>query len=107
MNNLALSDTVCSRILVIGKNLRLARKRRGKTLKEAAEMIGVSLSSLRRMEAGDPSVKLGSYIEALEVFQIMDSLRFAEPEDDMIGLALEKQRLPSRIRRKKDKRLDF
>lgn len=102
-----MSDNISSRIRSIGKNLRLARKRRRKNLQEAAEMIGISVSSLRRMEAGDPSVKFGSYITALEVFQLMDSLQFAEPGDDIIGIALEKQRMPERIRHKKDRKLDF
>ena len=96
-----------NRIQRIGKNLRIARKRRKKTVKQAAEMMGTSLSSVRRMEAGDPSVRFETYLAALEVYQLDDTLRFAEPEDDRIGLALEKQRLPQRVRLKKEKRLDF
>ena len=107
MKHKTMSDTISLRIRSIGKNLRLARTRRRKNLQEAAEMIGISVSSLRRMEAGDPSVKFGSYITALEVFQLMDSLRFAEPGDDIIGMALEKQRMPERIRREQDTKLDF
>lgn len=70
-------------------------------------MMGTSLSSVRRMEVGDPSVRFETYLAALEVYQLDDTLRFAEPEDDRIGLALEKQRLPQRVRTKKEKRLDF
>ena len=70
-------------------------------------MMGASLSSVRRMEAGDPSVRFETYLAALEVYQLDDTLRFAEPEDDRIGLALEKQRLPQRVRARKEKRLDF
>ena len=96
-----------NRIQRIGKNLQIARKRRKKTVKQAAEMMGASLSTVRRMEAGDPSVRFETYLAALEVYQLDDTLRFAEPEDDRIGLALEKQRLPQRVRLKKEKRLDF
>lgn len=70
-------------------------------------MMGTSLSSVRRMEVGDPSVQFSTYLAALEVYQLEYTLRFADPEDDRIGLALEKQRLPKRIRVKKDTRLDF
>lgn len=91
----------------IGKNLQIARKRRKKTVKQAAEMMGTSLSSVRRMEIGDPSVKFATYLAALEVYQLDYTLRFADPEDDRIGLALDKQRLPHRVRAKKEKRLDF
>ena len=102
-----LSPEMQNRIQRIGKNLQIARKRRKKTVKQAAEMMGASLSSVRRMEAGDPSVRFETYLAALEVYQLDDTLRFAEPEDDRIGQALEKQRLPQRVRQKKEKHLDF
>jgi len=91
----------------VGRNLRLARKRRQKTISEVAEMVGASLSTIKRVEAGDPSVKFGIYLALAEVFQLEDSVRFAEPESDPIGMTLEKQRLPQRVRKKKDQRLDF
>lgn len=102
-----LSPAMQTRLQQIGHDLQIARKRRNKTEKQAAEMMGTSLSSVRRMEAGDPSVRVETYLMALEVYQLDDTLRFAAPEDDRIGLALEKQRLPDRIRAKKEKRLDF
>ena len=102
-----LSPEMQTRIRQIGKNLQIARKRRKKTVKQAAEMMGTSLSSVRRIEAGDPSVKFETYLAALEVYQLDYTLRFADQEDDRIGLALEKQRLPQRVRTKKEKRLDF
>lgn len=102
-----ISSSMQHRLKAIGGNLKLARKRRRKSLKQAAEMLGTSISSLRRMEAGDPSVKIGTFLAAIEAYQLEDSLRIAEPEDDTIGLTLENQRLPERIRQKKDRRLDF
>lgn len=69
--------------------------------------MGTSVSSVRRIEAGDPSVRFETYLAALEVYQLNYTLRFADPEDDHIGQALEKQRLPHRVREKKEKRLDF
>ena len=102
-----LSPEMQTRLHQIGKNLQIARKRRKKTVQQAAEMMGTSLSSVRRMEVGDPSVKFATYLAALEVYQLDYTLRFADPEDDRIGLALEKQRLPQRVRTKKEKRLDF
>jgi len=102
-----LSPEMQTRLRQIGKNLQIARKRRKKTVHQAAEMMGTSLSSVRRMEVGDPSVRIETYLAALEVYQLDHTLRFADPEDDHIGLALEKQRLPQRVRTKKEKRLDF
>ena len=91
----------------VGRNLRTARKRRKKTISEVAEMVGVSVATVKRVEAGEPSVKFGIYLAIAEVFQLEDSVRFAEPEADTIGMTMEKQRMPQRIRKKKDKRLDF
>ncbi|MDW7771626.1 MAG: helix-turn-helix transcriptional regulator [Desulfobulbaceae bacterium] len=102
-----LSPAMQDRMQAIGRNLKLARKRRRRTVKQAAEMIGTSESSVRRMESGDPSVKFATYLAALEVYQLESSLRFAEPEDDIIGLTLDKQRLPERVRMKKEKKFDF
>lgn len=106
-NDKILSPAMQERIRRIGSNLQLARKRRRKSVKQAAEMIGTSESSVRRMESGDPSVKIATFLAAIEVYQLDNSLRFAEPEDDVIGLTLDKQRLPQRVRRKKEKKFDF
>lgn len=102
-----LSPKMTERLAVLGENLKLARKRRGKNEEQAAEMIGISRATLRRMEEGDPGVRMGTYLAALESYQLEDGLRFAEPEDDVIGLSHEKQRLPKRIRPIIEKKYDF
>ena len=107
MSHFSPSDKIAAMALRFGRNLRLARKRRRKTIAEAAAMVGVSVSTIKRVEAGDPSVKLGIFLALAEVFQLEDAILFAEPESDAIGLTLEKQRLPQRIRKKKNERLDF
>ena len=107
MSQFAPSDKTKSFVMQVGRNLRTARKRRKKTISEVAEMVGVSVATVKRVEAGEPSVKFGIYLAIAEVFQLEDSVRFAEPEADTIGMTMEKQRMPQRIRKKKDKRLDF
>jgi len=107
MTQFSNSDSARAFIRQTGRNLRIARKRRLKTIAEVAEMVGVSASTIKRIEAGDPSVKFGIYLALIEVFQLEEAVHFAEPESDVIGIALEKQRLPERIRAKKDQRLDF
>jgi len=102
-----LAPAMQERLHRIGRNLRLARKRRRKTIQQAAEMIGTSASSVRRMEEGDPAVRFGTFLAALEVYQLEDALRFAEPEDDVIGQTLDRQRLPKRVREKKERKYDF
>ncbi|MEN8142718.1 MAG: helix-turn-helix transcriptional regulator [Thermodesulfobacteriota bacterium] len=107
MSLYAPSSKTRSFFLQVGRNLRIARKRRKKTIVEVAEMVGVSPATIKRVEGGEPSVKFGIYYAIAEVFQLEDTVRFAEPELDTIGMTLEKQRMPKRIRNKKDKRLDF
>jgi len=105
MNNS--SDKVLRLLAVIGNNLKTARIRREITLQEAAEKIGTSKSSVMRMEKGDPSVKIGVFISAAEVYQALDTVSILEPENDIIGLSLERQKLPKRIRKKKENKLNF
>ena len=107
MSHFTPSDDTRSYIQQVGRNLRIARKRRKKTIRELAEMVGVSPATVKRVEAGEPSVKFAIYLAIAEVFQLDDTISFAAPEEDAIGMTLEKQRMPKRIRKKKDQRLDF
>lgn len=107
MSQFTPSEKTLEVLRLIGRNLRIARKRRGKTIAEAAEMVGVSSATIKRLETGEPSVKFAVYLALAEVFQLGEGIRFAEPETDDIGLTLEKQRLPQRVRKKKDSRLEF
>jgi len=107
MNTFSPSESVVDFIRQAGRNLKIARKRRQKTIKEVAEMIGASVSTIQRLEKGDPAVKFSIYLSIAEVFQLNEAMSFAPPEADMIGQALEKQRMPQRVRSKKVARLDF
>nr|MBF0223199.1 helix-turn-helix domain-containing protein [Desulfobulbaceae bacterium] len=107
MTTFSPSTTTTQLLQTIGDNLRTARIRRRKSLSDAAQMVGVSKSSIERMEKGDPSVKIGVYLAAAEVYQIEDTINFADPAKDTIGQALERQRQPKRIHHKENKKLDF
>jgi transcriptional regulator with XRE-family HTH domain len=82
-----------------GSDLLAARKRRGLTVAMMVERTGVAKSTYLRMEGGDPTVALGVYAMALF------SLGFGEALDDLadvrvdeVGLSLETERLPKRVR---------
>ncbi|MBU0480738.1 MAG: helix-turn-helix domain-containing protein [Proteobacteria bacterium] len=107
MSHFSPSETTREFVRQVGRNLRLARKRRRKTIEEVAGMVGVSAATIKRVEAGESAVKFGIYLAIAEVFQLTDTIRFAEPGSDAIGMTMEKQRMPQRIRKKKDSRLDF
>jgi transcriptional regulator with XRE-family HTH domain len=49
---------------LLGSRVRLARKRRRWTITQLAERTGVSETTIRKIERGDPSVALGTAFEA-------------------------------------------
>lgn len=64
-----------------------------------AERALISRTTLSKVEKGDPGVSLGVYATVLFVLGFADRLRtVAAAEGDTVGLALENERLPQRIR---------
>jgi hypothetical protein len=78
----------------LGENLRIARKRRGETLLSFAERMQVSIPTLRKMEAGDPTVSIAVYGMALWLVGRAHFLpRIADPGSDEVALDLELRKL--------------
>jgi transcriptional regulator with XRE-family HTH domain len=90
----------------LGQDLRDARKRRRIPMKLAAERASLSRATLSKIENGDEGVSLGAYAKTLFILGMLE--RFAEladPKFDGLGLSLEAESLPKRIRiPKKEKR---
>lgn len=90
----------------LGQDLRDARKRRRIPMKLAAERASISRATLSKIENGDEGVSLGAYAKTLFILGMLE--RFAEladPKFDGLGLSLEAESLPKRIRiPKKEKR---
>jgi len=64
----------------------------------------VSRMTLNKMEKGDPGVSMGSYATVLFVLGMLERLKdLADPTFDGIGLSLEEELLPKRIRGKNRK----
>ena len=83
----------------LGADISVARRRRGVGHALMAERAFISPSTLVRAEKGDPGVSLGIYASILFVLDMTDRLAaLADPGQDPVGLALEEQRLPKRIR---------
>jgi hypothetical protein len=73
----------------------------------AAERASISKPTFIRVERGDPSVSIASYATVLYVLGMADRLGdLAAPKNDPVGLQLEEENLPQRIRgaRKKNPR---
>ena len=64
--------------------------------------MGVSKNTYLRAEKGDPGVGLGVYAMALFVLGFGDPLRnLIDVSRDNVGLLLDEERLPKRVRMKK------
>jgi hypothetical protein len=64
-----------------------------------ANRAGITRPTLHRVERGDPSVALGIYATVLFALGLIDKLgAVAAVEGDTVGLALEEERLPKRVR---------
>lgn len=86
----------------LGNDLRDARLRRRIPTTLMANRSGISRSTLLKVEKGDSSVSMGVYATILFVLGLSERLvDLADPRHDALGLALEEERLPQRIRLKK------
>lgn len=84
----------------LGRDLALARRKRGISTSDMASRLFVSRDTLWRLERGDPSVALGTLVTASFVLGLHDRLaNLASPASDELALSLDERRLPKRIRR--------
>jgi DNA-binding XRE family transcriptional regulator len=98
----SLSPKVLRSLAKLGIDIATARRKRNLTVVMMAERIGVAKSTYLKVEKGDPSVSMGVYAMALFVLGLGDALGdIVDPRRDDIGLLLDAQRLPKRVRPKK------
>lgn len=87
-----------------GHDIKDARRRRRIPMAIAAQRASISKPTLIRVERGDPSVSIASYATMLFVLGMADRLGdLAAAKNDPIGLQLEEENLPKRIRIRKQK----
>ena len=83
----------------LGQDIRDARRRRRVPTAILAERASVSRATLVKIEKGDPSVTLGLYATVLFALNLADRLAdLADVKNDAVGLQLEEEHLPQRIR---------
>ena len=83
----------------LGRDLSDARKRRRIPMQLAADRAGISRTTLDKVEKGDEGVGVGAYARILFIMGMVE--RFADLADfkfDQIGMELESEQLPKRIR---------
>lgn len=87
----------------IGRNIKLARKRRQMSVAELSTRMFVDKKTLRRLEQGEAGVGIGVLANAMYCLGLSGFAELAAPETDRQGVLLEEQRLLSsrRVRGKK------
>jgi transcriptional regulator with XRE-family HTH domain len=91
----------------LGHDIRDARRRRRIPVAILAERASMSRTTLHKVEQGDPGVSLGAFATVLFVLGMTDRLGdLADARHDSVGLALEEEHLPQRIRLSRRKRVD-
>jgi len=86
---LQLPPATAGAIEKLGADLAVARLRRKESLRSWAQRMGVTVSTLQRLEAGDPSVGIGIVATALWLIKRDGELRnLAAPEHDQGAIEL-------------------
>jgi transcriptional regulator with XRE-family HTH domain len=82
----------------LGRDIKDARRRRI-AMAIVAERASVSKPTLIRIERGDSSVAVGNYARVLFVLGMIERMAdLADATNDPVGLQLEEENLPKRIR---------
>lgn len=98
-SSVALPIPVRHALRKLGHDMRDARRRRRIPVAIAAQRASISRTTLVKIEKGDPGVALGIYATVLFVMGMVERLAdLADPKDDAVGLQLEEEHLPQRIR---------
>ena len=83
----------------LGHDIKDARRRRRIPMVIMAERASISKPTLIKVERGDAGVSIGSYATVLFVMGMADRLSdLIDPKNDPVGLQLEEEHLPQRIR---------
>lgn len=89
----------------LGSDIRDARRRRRIPMALLAERAGITRATLSKAEKGDAGVSIGVYASILFVLGMIERLaEVASLRHDEVGMALEEEQLPERIRLKRTDR---
>ena len=88
-------SVVTAQILqTVGQQIKLARKRRHLTAAMAAERSGFSRTTLRKIEAGDASVAMGSYAALLDTMGLQEDLLLVARDHGLRDIVGDKEERP-------------
>lgn len=88
-------------LVKFGQDLRFARLRRNLSMQLVAQRAKISLSTLDKIEDGDPNVSLGNYAAVMFALNLGTPFSdLADPSKDEIGLMLDLDNVPKRASKK-------
>ncbi len=94
------SVRVSSAAANIGEQLVAWRKLQSLTAQQVAERAGLSRTTLRRVETGDPGVSYQAFLSVARVLGVLDAVvRATDPYETDLGRARADEVLPKRVRR--------
>ena len=97
--SIALPIPVRHALRKLGRDIQDARKRRRIPVALAAQRASISRTTLVKLEKGEPGVAMGIYATVLFVLGLAGRLAdIADSRNDPVGLQLDAERLPQRIR---------
>ena len=91
--------SVQRQLAALGERLKIARLRRAIPANHFSERLGVSRETLRRLEFGDPSIAVGTYMRALRVLGLDKDIEQVA-KDDALGHKLQDLKLVAPISRR-------
>ena len=82
----------------VGVNVKTARVKRRISIEGFAERVGVSKSTIIRLEKGDDGISIGTLAMACLVLGELEMIaKFLDPGTDNTGLLMDRESLPKRI----------
>jgi transcriptional regulator with XRE-family HTH domain len=83
----------------LGRDLAMARRKRGLSTRDMTSRAFVSRDTLWRLERGDSTVAIGTLATVAFILGLHDRLsHLAAPSTDELALELDERRVPQRIR---------
>jgi transcriptional regulator with XRE-family HTH domain len=85
----------------LGEHITAWRKLQGLTAQQVAERADISRTTLRRLEHGESSVTLATYLNVARVLGQLDrAVGALDPYETDLGRARADEQLPARVRRR-------
>ena len=104
MRKRSISPRASTALRDLGRGIQLARRRRRIRQRDLAARMGVSVSTLRALEAGEPGVSMGSLAMALLSLGVLSRLDdLGDVGQDDIALLMDIDALPQRVRLQKSR----